>query len=126
MKKVLFLCFGLAIVFASYAASNSEQTTKTSISINIGITVNSGEIYNVAVYELKHGNGTVVIKKTIQAQYDAETGEIIIDGRRYRKTYNPQYGKDGAGTFGKYKYMVADKYYFNWEYEGNGRFRDQF
>lgn len=126
MKKVLFLCFGLALVFAGYAASNSEQTTKTIDSRIVEITVNSGTTYDVPVYELKRGNGTVVIKKTIQAKYDSETGEIIIDGYRYRKSYNPQYGNESAGTFGKYKYVVAGKYYFNWEYEGNGKFRDQF
>lgn len=127
MKKMYYLLLSFMVIGLSIPSAFAKSNPKCANSKQMTeVITSSSEIYSVAVYELKQGNGTVVIKKTIQAKYDAETGEIIIDGYRYRRSYNPLYGKEGAGTFGKFKYVVADKYYFNWEYEGNGRFRDQF
>ena len=121
MLLLAFMVTGMLLPSAfaetNHQKSVSKQTTE--------IITSSSEIYNVSVYELKRGSGTMVIKKTIQAKYDAETGEIIIDGKRYYASRNSLYGNENAGTFGKYKYIVADKYYFNWEYEGNGRFRTE-
>ena len=82
-------------------------------------TINCGDIYNVALIEITSN----VSVRTIRAKYDDETNEIIINGERYRWSRNPYYGKSEYGKASKYKYTV-DKYYFNWEYLGNGNFRE--
>lgn len=116
-----FLAIGM-LMPSAFAESNTKNTFSKQQQ-TIEISINSGQTYSVAVYELKRGRGTVVIKKTIHVQYDDSTNKIIIDGTPYSWSRNPQYGE--ASTFGKYKYIVAGKYYFNWEYEGNGRFRGE-
>lgn len=105
--------------FAESIPQNMFSKQKQTVEISI----NSGETYTVAVYELKRGHGTAVIVKTVHVQYDDNTNKIIIDGTPYSWSRNPHYGE--SGTFGKYKYIVAGKYYFSWEYEGNGRFRTE-
>ena len=104
-------------------AESNLNTTFSRQQQAIEISVNSGSTYTVAVYELKKGHGTTVIKKVVHVQYDDNTNKIIIDGTSYSWSRNPRYGE--SGTFGKYKYVVAGKYYFSWEYIGNGKFRNE-
>lgn len=128
MKKYIFLtvfmAFGM-LISTAYARSNSKESSSEQKQ-ELKLTVNCGDIYRVTVYELKQGSGSVTIKKSISAQFDDETYEIIIDGDRYSWSRNPYYGKSGYGKVADYKYVVAGKYYFNWEYQGDGRFRDNF
>ncbi|MCQ2306245.1 MAG: hypothetical protein MJ000_01605 [Bacteroidales bacterium] len=129
MKKIYYVLFTAVMAFGmlistAYAASNSDNAYSTQQQKD-ELTIGCGAIYNVAVYELKQGSGTLTIKKTINAEYDDETDEIIINGYRYRWTNNPYYGKSEYGKAAHYKYIVAGKYYFNWEYQGNGRFREE-
>lgn len=101
----------------SYAKSNSTNTSSTQQQSEES-TINCGDIYSVAVYKITSEISVV----SVNAKYDDETNEIIINGERYRWSRNPYYGKKEYGKASKYKYTVAG-YYFNWEYEGNGKFR---
>lgn len=90
------------------------KNTKTEVSSDA-----TNETYQVALKQILSDHTT----KIVHAQYDASTDRIIIDGTAYRWSQNPKYGKQGAGQAAKYKYVVAGSYYFNWEYLGNGKFR---
>ena len=127
MKKsnlILLTAFmATGMLMPSAFAEYSFHKTFSKQQQTLEISVNSSTTYSVAVYELKRGHGTTVIKKVVHVQYDDNTNKIIIDGTPYSWSRNPHYGE--SGTFGKYKYIVAGKYYFSWEYLGNGKFRDE-
>lgn len=127
MKKynlVLFIAFmSTGILMSSAFAEPYSHNAFLKEQQALEISVNSGNTYTVAVYELKRGHGTTVITKVVHVQYDDNTNKIIIDGTPYSWSRNPHYGE--SGTFGKYKYIVAEKYYFSWEYLGNGKFRNE-
>lgn len=108
------------MLLPSAFAESNLPTTISQQQQTVEISINCGETYTVAVYELKQGRAGV-IKKTVNVQYDDNTNKIIIDGTSYSWSRNPRYGE--SGEFGKYKYIVAGRYYFSWEYEGNGHFR---
>ena len=116
-----FAFFTVIIAFGIMASTAIAESDPTNTSLkqqqSEELTINCGDIYNVAVYEIT----SEVSVKTVRAQYDDETNEIIIDGERYKWSRNPYYGKKEYGKASKYKYKVAG-YYFNWEYAGNGRF----
>lgn len=127
MKKSIFILLtaimAIGMLMPSAFAESNRHNTLSKDQQALEISVNSGNTYQVAVYELKRGQGTTVIKKVVHVQYDDNTNKIIIDGTPYSWSRNPHYGE--SGTFGKYKYVVAGKYYFSWEYLGNGKFRNE-
>lgn len=119
MKKVLLMGIGLAMGLFAFASSNTTGVATTSNTKSVEITNATGETYKVALKQILSDHTT----KIVHALYDASTDKIIIDGTSYRWSQNPKYGKQGAGQAAKYKYVVAGSYYFNWEYLGNGKFR---
>lgn len=119
-KKITLLtaitAFGL--LFSTAIAESNSTNAPLNQQQSEESTINCGDIYNVSVYKITSEISVV----SVSAKYDDETNEIIIDGERYSWSRNPYYGKKEYGKVSKYKYKVAG-YYFNWEYEGNGRFR---
>ena len=101
-------------VFAAPSANDSFPKNATTKEVKA-----AGDTYQVALKQILSDHTT----KIVHAQYDASTDRIIINGTSYRWSQNPKYGKQGAGQAAKYKYVVAGSYYFNWEYLGNGKFR---
>lgn len=118
MKKVVLISLGLALGLSGIANSNVTNSTSNAKKA-IEITKTMGNTYRQSVKKILSDHTT----KIVHVLYDEDTNKIIIDGTAYSWSHNPKYGREGAGQAAKYKYVVAGCYYFNWEYLGNGRFR---
>ena len=118
MKKALLISLGLAMGTFAFAATDSANNSSTNNTVKVEIAKATGNRYQVALKQI-----TGQHPKVVHATYDEDTNKIIIDGKAYSWSQNPKYGREGAGPAAKYKYVVAGCYYFNWEYLGNGKFR---
>lgn len=118
MKKILLISLGLALGHSVFASSNVANVTSSNDKKSVEITKTTGNRYQVALKQI-----TGQHPKIVHAYYDEDTNKIIIDGTAYSWSHNPKYGREGVGPAAKYKYVVAGCYYFNWEYLGNGKFR---
>ena len=118
MKKTLLIGLGLAMGTFAFAATDSANIASANNAATIEIAKTTGNRYQVALKQI-----TGQHPKVVHATYDEDTNKIIIDGKAYSWSHNPKYGREGAGQAAKYKYVVAGCYYFNWEYLGNGKFR---
>ena len=119
MKKVLLVSLGLVFGLSAFASSNVANVTTSNDKKSVEIAKATGNRYQVALKKVLSDHTT----KIVHAYYDEDTNKIIIDGTAYSWSHNPKYGRDGVGQAAKYKYVVAGCYYFNWEYLGNGKFR---
>lgn len=119
MKKILLISLGLALGLSAYASSDVANSTVSNGKKSIEITKTTGKRYQQSVKKILSDHTA----KIVHVLYDEDTNKIIIDGTAYSWSHNPKYGKEGAGQAAKYKYVVAGCYYFNWEYLGNGRFK---
>lgn len=118
MKKTLLIGLGLFVGVFAFATTDNVNNSYKINTVAIEIAKATGNRYQVALKQItgKH-------PKVVHATYDEDTNKIIIDGTAYSWSHNPKYGREGAGAAAKYKYVVAGCYYFNWEYLGNGKFR---
>lgn len=120
MKKVLLIGLGLAMGTFAFAASDGANNACANNTATIEIAKANGNQYKVALKQI-----TGQHPKIVHAMYDEDTNKIIINGTAYSWSHNPKYRREGAGAAAKYKYVVAGCYYFNWEYLGNGKFRQE-
>lgn len=118
MKNTLLISLGLVLSLSAYAGSNVANSNAFNNTRTVEITKITGNRYKVALKQI-----TGQHPKIVHAYYDEDTNKIIIDGTAYNWSHNPKYGKQGVGKAAEYKYVVAGCYYFNWEYLGNGKFR---
>jgi hypothetical protein len=118
MKKTFLISLGLVLGLFTFVDSNMANGKAFNNTKFVEITKITGNRYQVALKQI-----TGQHPKIVHAYYDEDTNKIIIDGTAYSWSHNPKYGREGAGQAAKYKYVVAGCYYFNWEYLGNGKFR---
>ena len=101
MKKVFICAVAAMLACGSFVALNATST-ETKVEMQSG--------YTLTVYQLRQGNGTLVIIKTCKGYYDEDNGTLTVEGETMTVYSNSRYG-DGT-TFGKYRYR-AGNYYFN-------------